>query len=131
MLSQREFKFRVYQFSTHRMFYAGEYRLKFNRDHIFHPLLENNFQPKKKDYIVLEWTGLVDANGRDIYEGDVIRHVNFKKYGESYSRLEVVRFSDGIFTPFGSVNDDFCAHPQFMEVIGNVFENPELLEVGS
>lgn len=123
MLSQRELKFRVYQFSTHRMFYAGEYRLKFNRDHIFHPLLENNFQPKKKDYIVLEWTGLIDKNGRDIYEGDIVRI-------ENGLLCPVYWFSPTAgFAPFGGGIGELKASR--LEVVGNIYENHELLEVGS
>lgn len=102
-----------------------------------------------------QFTGLTDKNGREIYEGDVIQHrnekiaVQFYRGAFGYSRLvrkrirltegasrveEVMKFvpfigsdnnSNALMFPDGTVFDtDFC------EVIGNIHDNPELLEKG-
>ena len=75
-------------------------------------------------YEVIQFTGLKDKNGKEIYEGDIVK-------GEKWGRIYEVRYDDeyGGFHPF--VECDFEAtsyydHP--LEVIGNIYENSELLK---
>ena len=72
------------------------------------------------NFIILQYTGLKDENGREIYEGDIVRHAT---WGDVY---EVI-FEDGGFYVLSSY--DFQTINEYpLEVIGNIFENPELLE---
>lgn len=74
---------------------------------------------------LLEWTGLKDKNGKDIYEGDIMICYHNDYYDDGSDRfVTVIEFMDG---SFWSINEDCCS-PEDCEVIGNVYENPELLQ---
>lgn len=85
-------------------------------------LLELLDAPKDGD-VLLQYTGLKDKGRKhEIYEGDLLKN----KDSDLISRVE---FSDGTFwirnslfdEPLGKFNHD-------VEVIGNIYENPELLK---
>lgn len=73
------------------------------------------------DTLVEQYTGLKDKNGKEIYEGDIVR----VSYGYNY---EVRQFRTGAWR-IG--RDDLCVWADSSEVIGNIHENPELLEEAS
>lgn len=78
-----------------------------------------------------QFTGLMDKNGAEIYEGDILKWSN----GRSY----VVKFWEGMF--YASVeecNDGFLGgfplhaltdyEDRRCEIVGNIYDNPELLK---
>jgi uncharacterized phage protein (TIGR01671 family) len=77
-------------------------------------------------HILMQFTGLQDKNGKDIYEGDIVKHsgiickVVYGKKGACFSLFDVRLGETDLY-----VITDLSA--QYMEVIGNEFENPELL----
>ena len=84
--------------------------------------------PDRTKGILMQYTGLKDKKGKEIYEGDII---NFKQ-GETYFWgviVATVEYNDGGFYPFADREDNApYPKPEECEVIGNIYENPELLE---
>lgn len=91
--------------------------------------------------LLLQYTELKDKNGKEIYEGDIVKYLA----GENYENTGVVTWADeknsfNLKTyPFmcGFVihnekenKTDFFEWDEngYMEVLGNIYENPELLE---
>jgi len=109
----REIKFRAWLPTTKKMTYT----------HTLDELM--NWNTRKEDNgaaIWLQFTGFKDKNGKEIYEGDVIK---------AESRLWQVDFKDGCFVgvDFKNVAWDELVNIGYgeTEVIGNIYGNPELL----
>lgn len=116
----REIKFRFWLGHTKKMTYA-------------HDLKEvGSIIPEFTDDIIpMQFTGLKDKNGTDIYEGDRLLYI-----GTNMSEMEV-KFIDGSFVGEGPFN----THPlmvyitavdfESIEVIGNIYEHPHFLSLGT
>jgi len=80
-------------------------------------------------FIISQFTGLYDKNGKEIWEGDVFMTENNCK--------GIVKYEDGCFVTeippserfdYERVDPLYYAVNMGIEVIGNIYENPELLE---
>ena len=78
--------------------------------------------PYQPSFILMQYTGLHDKNGKEIYEGDIVK---VRSYPSGYINTEVY-FKDGKFAFDGS-NYSFKDLNDKVEVIGNIYENKELL----
>lgn len=79
-----------------------------------------------------QFTGLTDKNGKKIFEGDVVRCAHY--VGDDYEYAVVAWENESCgFEPFSDSKEN-CGHcgggwsPYFAEVVGNVYDNPELVE---
>lgn len=105
----REIKFKFWLGHTQKMTYE-------------HSLIEisNLFWDFTEDIIPLQYIGINDANNKEIYEGDIL-----KRFGNYYIVVYEGMGYRMIWTEEDMVNrypDEKC------EVIGNIYENPELVE---
>lgn len=76
--------------------------------------------------IIMQYTGIKDKNGKEIYEGDIIQ-INcmpkIRRIVEWKDKKALFGFKD--FTVF-YLNQEYAC--QWYEIIGNIYENPELLK---
>ena len=100
----RQIKFRAWDESQKYMAYQGTHDLETIQSFMHH----------YGDKVLMQWTGLKDFLGFEIYEGDIV-------YLFSDGTSEVVRFEDGYFFPLIDCN------PDEIHVVGNIYENKDWL----
>ncbi len=141
----RDIKFRGKQINTKKWVYGYLYREK----GLY--LICENIRYAKAEPIILDtvgqYIGLHDKNGKGIYEGDIVTGIDYPFIDEGkQSYVGIVAFYDDV-AQFGyeykcvkknkrgisnGINNEFKANENLicedLEVIGNIYDNPELLE---
>jgi len=113
----REIKFRIWDKLEKRFINSstpnqGHYIITLNG--VFHNLQNGS---GGDDYEIQQYTGLKDKNNADIYEGDIIFFPAVEGvYSYQKQKNVVVKHSF------------ICGNAHLGEVVGNIFENPELLK---
>lgn len=121
----REIKFRVYD---------PESKLMMSWDELSHSRMFNIQQ--SHDDIGWEWmqyTGLKDKNGKEIYEGDIIDIHPVNPHRHNSKKRNVIQWiNGGLFLK--SIDGSILGYGELpsghrIEVVSNIYENPNLLEV--
>ena len=77
------------------------------------------------DFELLQYTGLKDKNGKEIYEGDVLRRLQRNKdKTPNGSKYMLITYRQLGYSGIGFNVSVGCQHS---EIVGNIYENPELL----
>ena len=89
-------------------------------------VLEN--EPLLKNYrriAILQWTGLLDKNGKEIFEGDIV----FSESNQYYKQDEIVWDCFTMGWDIGKKDSWKLRSPMSSktEIIGNIYENPKLI----
>ena len=128
----RDIKFRVWDKVTKRIHICGEdihdtisFEIETNKAYYYN--LQNGCGSLREDsdYVLMQYTGLKDKNGKEIYEGDIVYIIPEDETGVIEWDNESARYIviyDNIITDF----DNW--YGKDLEVIGNIYDNPELLE---
>lgn len=82
---------------------------------------------QKQDYILMQSTGLFDKNGTEIFEGDIVGMRKHTLANQHY--YEVFKHRGGTFRLRNKFYGcELWLRHERCEVLGNIYENPELME---
>lgn len=148
----REIKFRAWDDVTSKMYHTGEEDMMhfyFNSNGMVVDSFENTkipFEDNLYDDVITEtlehleymqYTGLKDKNGTEIYDGDYIRYSMRTINGSIYTHVcRVFQHESGTWRIEGYHEDNHSYETKgtvyathlICEVIGNIYENPELVK---
>ncbi len=80
-----------------------------------------------KNYVFQQFTGLKDKTGRDIYDGDIVKFLNGLLYEIKHGQWKHVDCPWPLYGWFAEKDGWQWGLSGESEIIGNIFENPELL----
>jgi uncharacterized phage protein (TIGR01671 family) len=115
----REIKFRAWDHSANRYFIPESLKLK-NGKFVYQTVCTG-------EHILEQFTGLHDKSGKEIYEGDIVKRVILKE-----KHFKVVwdnKYSCFMGMDIHDDSHDIILSQWELEIIGNIYENQELLEV--
>lgn len=78
-------------------------------------------KPNKEKYTLMQFTGMFDKNGKEIYEGDIVKYENMTGKIMFFNGSFIMsNFEETEEWELGVINEE-------VEIIGNIYDNPELL----
>lgn len=84
------------------------------------------------DAALIQYTGLKDKSGKEIYEGDIINHLSYLNSPDMNTEVWCVEIVENLQDFFKNIgireNDAEQFNPDHLEVIGNIYQNLELLK---
>lgn len=146
----REIKFRAWDKSENKMVFQHDMNSGLANKEYFFSLCENNVELLRYDedysaYIgcnseLMQYIGLRDKNGKEIYEGDIVKFMDEEttysdcgiEYDEFINTGKVIFSNDEIMgwdiTNRNIDLEEVWHYREYIEVIGNIYENPRLLD---
>ncbi len=125
----REIKFRAWDKTRRQMIISTNNHYISFSGRLFWQFVFDTFDPlDMQDFELMQFTGLKDSKGVDIYEGDIVSY----DFMESHSNCEVMWSEQGVRFGLRDKGDTIIYNvtaedvAKRAEIIGNIYENPDL-----
>ncbi|MDM0609466.1 YopX family protein [Clostridium perfringens] len=123
----REIKFRVWSEKNKKMLEIQKHSFKTGKSMPYGYNIAYDFGE------LMQYTGLKDENGKEIYEGDILSIKIYSRDKIIVQCKALVEFKDGCFGVIWGYDKSFLSLKSFFntkfEVVGNKYDNPEILGV--
>jgi len=114
----REIKFRAWDLNNRKMY--DSYIVDENGSFCVDGDFTNNCECSEEDRVIqMQFTGLKDKKGKEIYEGDIIEQIF---YGDEISKIMLV------VEDIRNLESIRCGSSKENKIIGNIYKNPEFAE---
>ncbi len=129
----REIKFRAWDKNKNKMYQVRG--INFDNEDLWLKINETQIMGANLFEVeLMQYTGLKDKNGKEIYKGDILQFYNDVDYIIKPGYAKVV-FKDGAFCcKHFKYGTEYLANMDMSDmditVVGNIYENPELLKEG-
>lgn len=122
-MENSRFKFRAWDKSQNKMYQVRG--INFDNEDLWLKINETQIMGANLFEVeLMQYTGLKDKNGTEIYEGDIVFDSHCEENGK-------VIFDEGCFAiEWETTIEDLFENCDIYEVIGNAYQNPELLKEG-
>lgn len=128
----REIKFRAWDGNTMHKKVSALYPL-FNRDGKFECRVDDDVKDQHITAIaIMQFTGLTDKNGKEIYEGDIVTLTINKGLPSEYTGKWEIYFGAWCYMRRNSLENSFAfdaINARSSEIIGNIYEHQNLLSL--
>ena len=133
----REFKFRVWDSSINEYLQADQDNpylyCKLGISYNLSDIMFFYARPKNNRWVVQQYTGLTDANDKEICEGDILK-IDYNTFGNVIGQVIYEADHGGFIFQWkqNEPNQNYinlnCDVAFESVIVGNIFENPELLK---
>lgn len=129
----RELKFRIWNIVNEEYCYFDSEDKWYYSIGLDGNVRDGNGNPYDENHVVQQYTGLKDKNGKEIYEGDILNRQNdtLPVYYEVIWDNEAGGLATKQHRHHNKLINHLPIYPdsfRYLEVVGNIFENPELLK---
>lgn len=129
----REIKFRAWGPGVFKSEYTMFYNVAISEEgNYLETFMDYTFE-EKEGYILMQYTGLKDANGKEIYEGDIVRYIDSLYHKTIHQIVWNDNFACFSYKPYkftdnGGDDDVTLSYIRKFEIVGNIYEDSHLLD---